>query len=125
MSEVAARNKRNKRRGAEWEIELVKGLREEGKDAERLRLNGKDDEGDIVIREDDGVYLVIEAKSGAFQPGPFITEAEVERAAFARNRGLDDSMVDSVVIVKRRGQGWKKAFVLTTVEDYFGLDIKP
>ena len=123
-SEAAARARRNKRNGTGWEIELLKGLREAGLDAERLRLNGKDDEGDIVVREAEGTYLIIEAKSGAFQPGPFITEAERERQAFAKNRSLSLDEVDGIAIVKRRGQSWRKAFVLTTVEDYFGLDLE-
>lgn len=126
MTDIAARNRRNKRKGADWEIALVEGLREAGKDAERLRLNGVEDEGDIVIREDGGVFLVIEAKDNeAFKPGPFITEAEKEAANYAKHRGIDPDFVDRVVIVKRRSHSWRKAFVLTTVEDYFGLDIKP
>lgn len=125
MTDIAARNKRNKRNGAQWEMDLLNGLRSLDYDAERLRLTGKEDEGDLVIRETDGCYLVIEAKSGAFQPGTFMAEAEVECKNFAKHRGLDEEVVDKVVIVKRRGQPWTKAFVLTTVEDYFGLDLKP
>jgi Holliday junction resolvase len=112
----------NKRKGADWEIALRNGFREEGFDIERLHLNGKDDEGDLVIREADGVYLVIEAKDSAFQPGTFIGELEREVEAFARNRELDPGDVDGIAVVKRRGMSWRKAFVLTTVEDYFGLD---
>lgn len=118
------RARANKRKGADWEIALRDGFRSEGFDVERLHLNGKDDEGDLVIREADGVYLVIEAKDSAFTPGPFIGEIEREVEAFARNREIDGSDVDGIVIVKRRGQNWRKAFVLTTVEDYFGLDIE-
>ena len=102
----------------------MSGLREEGMDAERLRLTGKEDEGDLVVRFDDGTIMVIEAKSGAFHPGPFISEMEVERANYAKHRGLDEMDVDGIVVVKRRGKNWKQAFVLTTVEDYFGLDLE-
>lgn len=116
------RARANKRKGSDWEIALRDGFRSEGIDIERLHLNGKDDEGDLVLREPNGVFLVIEAKDAAFTPGPFITEIEREREAFARNRELDLDDVDGVVIVKRRGQSWRKAFVLTTVEHYFGLD---
>lgn len=124
MTDITARNRGNKRRGALWETELLDGLRSAGMDAERLRLTGKEDEGDIVVREGDGLYLVIEAKSGAFQPGTFIGEAEVEAKHFAKHRNLSEDDVDKIVVVKRRGQSWRKAFVLTTVEDYFGLDLK-
>ncbi|MEU2342637.1 MULTISPECIES: hypothetical protein [unclassified Streptomyces] len=57
-----------------------------------------------------------------FEPGPFLDEAEVERVNFAKHRDIDPERVESIVIVKRRGKNWRKAFVLTTVEAYFGLD---
>lgn len=119
---ISARNKRNKRVGAQWETDLREGLRGEGFDVESLRLAGKEDEGDMVVREDDGKYLVIEAKNAKFEPGVFLGEAIVERENFAKHRGLDLENVESIVVVKRRGKNWRKAFVLTTVEDYLGLD---
>ncbi len=122
MTDVAARNRRNKRRGASWEAELRDELRRTGLDVERLRLTGKDDEGDLVIRRGDGRFLVVEAKNARFEPGTFIGEAEKERASFAQHRGLDPAAVDSVVIVRRRGASWRRAYVLTTVEAYFELE---
>lgn len=119
---IAARNRRNKRKGADWESDLRDGLRGEGFDVESLRLAGKEDEGDLVVREGDGKYLVIEAKNAKFEPGVFLGEAIVERENFAKHRGLDLDDVESIVIVKRRGKNWRQAFVLTTVEDYLGLD---
>jgi len=121
---VAARNRRNKRKGAEWETELRDGLRGDGFDIESLRLAGAEDEGDMVIREGKGTYLVIEAKNAKFEPGVFLGEALSERENFAKHRGLDLEDVESIVVVKRRGKNWRQAFVLTTVEDYFGLDPK-
>ncbi|MFF4528204.1 hypothetical protein ACFY1P_02930 [Streptomyces sp. NPDC001407] len=122
MTEIANRNRANKRKGAMWETDLREGLRAAGEDVESLRLAGTEDEGDMVIREGDGRFLVIEAKNAKFEPGPFLDEAMRERANFAGHRGLDPDLVDSVVVVKRRGKSWRKAFVLTTVEEYFGLD---
>ncbi|MGW8953520.1 hypothetical protein [Streptomyces sp. NPDC055709] len=119
---IAARNKRNKRVGAQWETDLREGLRSEGFDVESLRLAGKEDEGDMVVREEGGRFLVIEAKNAKFEPGVFLGEAIVERENFAKHRGLDLENVESIVVVKRRGKNWRKAFVLTTVEDYLGLD---
>ncbi|MGW6745436.1 hypothetical protein ACWGDX_32640 [Streptomyces sp. NPDC055025] len=121
MNEVVARNRRNKRRGASWEAEIRDGLRGVGVDIERLRLVGKDDEGDHVVRWDGGQYLVIEAKNAAFEPGAFIREALRERDNFARHRGLDPKDVDVIVIVRRRGANWRQAYVLTTVEEFFDL----
>jgi hypothetical protein len=119
---VASQGARNKRKGAEWECDLRDGLRSVGEDIERLRLTGTEDEGDHVIREDDGHFLIIEAKNAKFEPGVFVGEMEREVANFAKHRGLDVAKVDGVVIVKRRGKSWRQAFVLTTVERYFELD---
>ena len=124
MTDTAARNKRNKRKGADWEADLRDGFREEGRDIERLHLNGSDDEGDLVIRTAIGNYLVIEAKNAKFEPSTFIKEMEVEVENFRKNRGLDPERVEGVVIVKRRGHNWRRAYVLTTVERYFGLEPK-
>ncbi|RPF45764.1 hypothetical protein EDD96_2328 [Streptomyces sp. Ag109_G2-6] len=116
------RNRANRRKGAAWETELLAGLRSVGEDAERLRLAGAEDEGDLVIREGDGLFTVIETKNAKLEPGPFLDEAERERLNFAKHRGIHPDQVESIVVVKRRGKGWRKAFVLTTVEAYFGLD---
>ncbi|MFD7738078.1 hypothetical protein [Kitasatospora sp. NPDC059800] len=125
MTEIAARNRRNKRRGASWEAELRDGLREHEFDIERLRLAGKDDEGDHVVRlpapPRHRPFVVIEAKSAKFEPGTFVKEALRERDAFAAHRGLDPADVDAIVAVRRRGANWRKAYVLTTVEEYFDL----
>ena|ERR1044072_4020220 len=119
MSNPAA----NKRKGADWECDLRDGLRSVGEDIERLHLNGKDDEGDLVIRDGEGTvpYLIIEAKNAKFEPGVFVGEMETEVENFRKHRDLSTDDVDGIVIVKRRGKNWRKAFVLTTVERYFDL----
>ncbi|WP_327292423.1 hypothetical protein [Streptomyces sp. NBC_01198] len=119
---MTSQGARNKRKGAQWETDLREGLRAEGLDVESLRLHGTEDEGDMVIREDDGHWLVIEAKNARFEPGVFLGQAQIEREHFAKHRGLDLDRVESIVVVKRRGKPWRKAFVLTTVEEYLGLD---
>ncbi|MFF9644711.1 hypothetical protein [Kitasatospora aureofaciens] len=121
MTDVAARNRRNKRRGASWETELRDKLRAAGLDIERLRLVGKDDEGDHVVRWANGRLLIIEAKNAKFEPAAFLKEALRERDSFARHRGLDQADVDVIVIVRRRGASWRQGYVLTTVEEYFDL----
>lgn len=120
MTDIAARNKRNRGAGKRWEAEVLKGGREAGFDTERTRDTGTNDEGDLVIRSG-GKYVVIEAKNAAFQPGPFVEEALIEAQHFAEHRGLDPAKVHPVAFVKRRGAGFRKAFALTTVEEYLRL----
>ncbi|MFE9254014.1 hypothetical protein [Streptomyces sp. NPDC006879] len=123
MTDTSARNKRNKRKGSQWESDLRDGLRGEGFDVESLRLAGKEDEGDMVVRLG-GEFLVIEAKNAKLEPATFVREASVERLNFAKHRGLDEQAVSSIAVVKARGKSWRQAYVLTTLENYLGLDPK-
>jgi hypothetical protein len=124
MSDVAARNRRNRAAGARWQSDLRNGLRDAGLDVERLVLTGKEDEGDLVIRDysHPGEFVIIEAKAGVMHAAEFVRQATIEGEHFAKHRGLDRKRVKSVAIVKRKGMNWKDAYVLTTARDYFALD---
>ncbi len=122
MTDAASRNKRNRGAGKRFEKEILDGLRAAGEDVEKLRDTGTRDEGDLVVREGDGYFTVIEAKNAKFEPGVFMAEAELEARHFAEHRGLAADKVTPVAIVKRRGHGIRKAYVLTTVEHYFDLE---
>ncbi|WIM95753.1 hypothetical protein ACTOB_007883 [Actinoplanes oblitus] len=128
MTDIAARNKRNRRAGARWQTVVRDGLRESGFDIERLALTGAEDEGDHVVRVDPVVlparrFVVIEAKAGVLHPAEFVRQASEEAAHFAFHRGLSLAEVTGIAVVKRRGANWRDAYVLTTVRDYFGLDL--
>jgi hypothetical protein len=125
VNEIAARNARNRRAGQRWQAELREGFRGLGYDIEELKLAGREDEGDLVIRERGTgplTYIVIEAKAGAMKPAEFIREATVEGRHFAAHRDLPPEAVAAVAVVKRRGANWKDAYVLTTVREFFDLD---
>ncbi|WP_327175489.1 hypothetical protein OG599_09320 [Streptomyces sp. NBC_01335] len=127
MTDIAARNRRNKRAGARWESELRDELRGAGLDIERLRLTGTEDEGDHVVRRAPARhrrYLIIETKNAKFEPGTFMKEALRERDAFAAHRGLDPRDVEAVVVVRRRGASWRDAYVLSTVAEFFDLPVE-
>lgn len=126
MTEIARRNARNRRAGARWQTVLRDGLRDHGFDIERLALTGVEDEGDHVIRLDQGAlparrFVVIEAKAGALHPAEFVRQAGEEAAHFAFHRGLSLADVTGIAVVKRRGANWRDAYVLTSLRDYFGL----
>lgn len=109
-----------KRRGALFETDLVAWLREVARlSAERLRLTGRDDEGDVAVVDDDLVY-VIEAKNvKQINLTDFVRQARVEAANYARKRGLDPARVMPLAVVKQRGKGIGEAFVVTTLSDFF------
>lgn len=122
MSDVAARNKRNKRNGTAWESALRDGLRGLGFDYEKLRLVGKNDEGDGVIRLPGGERIVVEAKSGEMHASDFVRQASLEARNYETNRGLERGSVKGIAIVKKRGASWMDGYVLTSVREFFGLD---
>ncbi|WP_159795589.1 hypothetical protein [Puerhibacterium puerhi] len=123
---MTSKQKAARQRGARFEIDLLNALREVGLDAERLRLAGVDDEGDLVVREGSGgevLYTVIEAKAEKeMNFSGYVAEAQKEREHFIRRRGLNPSFVDGIAVVKRPGKSILDAYVVTTVRDYFILE---
>ena len=108
----------NKKKGSAFEILLMKHLRDQGLDVERLRLTGAQDEGDLVVRFDNGERLVIEAKSGALHAAQFVREAQAETKHYTEHRELPADLVHGVAVVKARGKGIGDAYVITTLADY-------
>lgn len=107
----------HKRRGKQFEIDLVAWLRSRGYDAERLALAGSLDEGDVVVRHGSGkgaLYDVIECKSpgagNAIDLSGWLKEAETEAANFAKARGLNPDQVNPVVAIKARGKSIADAY---------------
>lgn len=126
MSTPASRAVANRRKGARWESTLRTSLRNSAFDAEGLKLAGKEDEGDIVVRVPQRLvlpeFLIIEAKDARMDVNTFVAEAIAEADNYARHRSLDRARVGAVAVVKRRGKNWKESFVLTTMNEYLRLD---
>ena len=107
-------------KGPKFESDLVKWFRARGYDAERLRMAGKDDQGDVRVL-DDGDHVVIEAKAAVrFNLAAWIVEATVERANYAKARGLPDDRVEGILVVKAPGRPIGDAYVIQRLSDYFG-----
>lgn len=112
-----------KRRGAAFELDLLKRFRGTYRLAtERLRLAGKNDEGDLaVVHAPRFVHVVVEAK--AERPHDFaaaVREMLVERDNYARARGIDPRDVLAVSVHKRPGKSIGDAYVVTTLDEFFG-----
>ena len=106
-----------KRKGSAFETGILKWLRSKGVLAERLRLAGKDDEGDIVCFVAGKPY-VFELKATAKMDLPqFWREATLEAANYAKARGLE-SVPPAYVIVKRRMGGLDQAWVIQDLEQW-------
>jgi Holliday junction resolvase len=110
----------NKRKGAAFETGILKWLRSKGVSAERLRLAGKDDEGDIVCMVAGQPY-VFELKATVKMDLPqFWREATVEAANYAKARGLD-TVPPAYVIVKRRMAGLEQSWVIQDLQQWLAV----
>jgi len=106
-----------KRKGSAFETGILKWLRSKGVNAERLRLAGKDDEGDIVCMVAGQPY-VFELKATVKMDLPqFWREATVEAANYAKARGLD-AVPPAYVIIKRRMAGLEQAWVVQDLQQW-------
>lgn len=107
----------NKRKGSLFETGILKLFRSKKISAERLRLAGKDDEGDIVAIVAGQPY-VFELKATIKMDLPqFWREATVEAANYAKARGLDE-VPPAYVIVKRRMAGLEQSWVIQDLEQW-------
>ena len=118
---MASNPSKNKRIGARWELDLLDYFRDLGLVAERMRLTGKNDEGDLMVYLNAKKVLIVEAKNEqSFKPGPWINEANIESAnwAIARKATVD---VVPVVVAKRRQNGTGKAYVIMELDTFMEL----
>lgn len=107
----------NKRKGSSFETGILKWLRGKGVAAERLRLAGKDDEGDIVCMVAGRPYI-FELKATIKMDLPqFWREACVEAANYAKARNLE-AVPPAYVIVKRRMAGLDQSWVIQDLNQW-------
>ena len=106
-----------KRKGSAFETGILKFLRLKGLMAERLRLAGKDDEGDIVCMVAGQPYIFELKATAKMQLPEFWRQATTEAKNYAKARGLEEAP-PSYVIVKRRMAGIEDAWVIQTLDQW-------
>jgi Holliday junction resolvase len=109
--------KYNKAKGAAFEIDVMKWLRSMGQIADRLRLAGKDDEGDLVVVISGQTYILELKNTARLNLPEFWRQAEVEALNYAKARGVGEVPLHYVV-VKRRNSGIEKAWVVQPLEQW-------
>ena len=109
--------KYNKAKGAAFEIDVMKWFRSFGVLAERLRLAGKDDEGDLVVVVSGSTYILELKNTARLDLPEFWRQAEVEALNYAKARGIGEVPLHYVV-VKRRNAGIEKAWVVQDLEQW-------
>jgi len=103
--------KYNKAKGAAFEIDVMKWFRSLGVLAERLRLAGKDDEGDLVCVVSGKTYILELKNTATLSLPEFWRQAEVEALNYAKARGIGEVPLHYVV-VKRRNASIDQAWVI-------------
>ena len=109
--------KYNKAKGAAFEIDVMKWFRNLGVLAERLRLAGKDDEGDLVCVVTGKTYILELKNTAKLSLPEFWRQAQVEALNYAKARGLGE-VPPAYVVVKRRNAGIEKSWVICDLEQW-------
>ena len=113
---MATQQARNRRAGAEWETRLLHQLRDTGHNIERLHLNGREDEGDLILKTGNKTY-VIEAKAGQQHLAQFVKEATTEARNYEQHRNLVNKSTIGLVVLKQRNKPWSEAYVVSTLNE--------
>lgn len=107
----------NKRKGAQFETDIMKWLRKMGAIAERLTKAGAKDEGDIVTIVAGNTYILELKNRKKLDLPTFWEEAKKEADNYAKARGLEQSP-PAYVIVKRRNSSIEKSWVIQDLEQW-------
>ena len=124
MTDLSARSRANKRKGAAFEVDLETFLREKHLLSTRLVKRGKDDDGDILVRVKD-LALILEAKNEkSIDLAGYMREA-TEEALRWEARHIHDPMPAALVIgaaaIKRRNNPINKTYIVMEADDLAAL----
>lgn len=114
-------NKTATRAGKQYETDLMKYLRSKGKEVERLRLSGSEDEGDLVMNTLWGRYIIEAKRCRTIDLSGWCKEAEVEMNNYQRHRLPQILNPAWVVVHHARGKHIGKSYVTTTLDHWLGV----
>lgn len=101
----------NKQKGSLYERDLVRYFRSKGIDAERLRLAGKEDEGDVCLKIGGQPFIVEAKNTKQFDLAGWVGEAHTERDNYDAHRGLEACPSGFLVAHKRRMRPVSESYV--------------
>lgn len=107
----------NKRKGAKFEIDVMKWLRKKGYISERLRLSGQKDEGDLIVYVSGTPYLFECKDTKTLNLPQFWREIQAEVVNYAEARSLKVNPI-GYVLVKRRNAGIEDAWVIQSLDQW-------
>lgn len=107
----------NGRKGAKFETDVMRWLREHKAVAERLTKAGAKDEGDLSVSLKGKTYIMELKNRKKLDLPAFWDEAQVEAKNYAKARGLPISP-PAFVIAKRRNYGIEKSWVIQDLDQW-------
>ena len=107
----------NGRKGAQFETDVMRWLRNAGAFCEKLALAGKADEGDLVAIIGGKQYILELKNRKTISLPEFWREAEIEAENYAKARGLAEVPLH-YIILKRRNAGIEKAWVIQDLQQW-------
>ena len=108
--------KYNKTKGATYETSILRWFRDFGYKAERLRLAGKEDEGDVVVVVAGQTYLFECKNTASLKLDEFWRQIEVEAKNYAKTRKVEIPF--HYVLWKRRRKGIEKTWVIQSLDQW-------
>ena len=110
----------NRRKGSQYETDLVDYFRKRKWDTERMRLSGTLDEGDLVVRLDRDHRLIVEAKSGKnIRPRFWFDEEAVPEAKnYAKRRSLLTEEAIPVLAMKSHNKAIGKSLITIDLDTF-------
>lgn len=110
----------SKARGTAWEKSIIDYLRSlGGYEVDRLTLNGKDDQGDIIVREDGGLCLIEAKATSRISLPDWWRQATTERDNYAKARGISPDEILPVIVHKRRQASVADGWVTLSLKEFF------
>ena len=108
--------KYNRIKGSQFELDIIKWFRKLGFMAERLRLAGKDDEGDVVVLVAGETYLFECKNTAKLQLDEFWRQIELEAKNYAKARNTATPF--HYVLWKRKRKGIQETWVIQNLDQW-------
>jgi Holliday junction resolvase len=111
-----ANTRYNRVKGSQFEVDVMKWFRKMGAVAERLRLSGAEDEGDLVVIVAGETYIFELKNTKTLNLKEFWNEAQVEAENYAKHRNIRKPL--SYVLFKRRNAPIEQAWVIQNLTQW-------
>lgn len=124
MTDLTARSRANKRKGAAFEIDLENFFNQALIRAIRLVKRGKDDEGDLMLRIGNIVFIIEAKNEKSINLAGYMDEATKEALNWEARHVHDPDAPEHVIgvaAVKRRNKGIHKTYIVMEADDFASI----